>query len=179
MRLHQPDRRSCGAASLVMARRLVDPRYAGLVDDQASFAHEVTTLHRRLTSLADVSGGWQVPWLRAVGTPPWAAARDLRLLTGVPYAVRPVRLGRRVWPHLAAATPDRPVVVYVGSRLLPRHVVLVTAAADDEATTYEPSSGRVLRVTRARWEDGPLRLAGWDRPWCVVSPRDQPLSSAA
>ena len=58
------------------------------------------TLHRRLTSLSDTAGGWQVPWPRALGTPPWAVARELGLLTGVPYAVRSVRLGRRAWPHL-------------------------------------------------------------------------------
>jgi len=170
--LRQPDRRSCGAASLVMARRLADPRYAGLVGDQATFARETATLHRRLTSLADARGGWQVPWLRAIGTPPWAAARDLRVVTGVPYAVHPVRLDRRrVWPHLAAASPDRPVAVFVGSRLVPRHVVLVVAVEDGVAATYEPSSGRLLHVVRARWESEPLRLAGWDLPWCVVSPR--------
>ena len=57
MRLRQPDRRSCGAATLVMARRLAHPRYAALVADQATFAHEAATLHRRLTSLADTAGG--------------------------------------------------------------------------------------------------------------------------
>lgn len=170
MRLQQPDRRSCGAASLVMARRLVDPRYARLVADQAAFAHEAATLHRRLTSLADVRGGWQVPWPRAIGTPPWAVARDLRLVTGTPYAVHPVRLGRQVWPRLSTVAPGRPVAVYVGSRLLPRHVVLVTEVHDDRATTYEPSSGRLLEVPRVRWESEPLRLAGWDLPWWVVSP---------
>ena len=80
LQLRQPDRRSCGAASLVMARRLVHPRYARLVSDQETFAHEAATLHRRLTSLADTAGGWQVPWPRALGTPPWAVARELRLL---------------------------------------------------------------------------------------------------
>ena len=154
-----------------MARRLVDPRYAALVGDQATFAHEATSLHRRLTSPADAEGRRQVPWLRAVGTPPWAVARDLRLVTGVPYAVHPARLSRHVWPHLAAVAPERPVAVYVGSRLLPRHVVLVTAVDGDGATTYEPSSGRLLTVARTRWESGPLRLAGWDLPWCVISPR--------
>lgn len=171
VRLRQPDRRSCGAASLVMARRLVDPRYAALVGDQPTFAHEAATLHRRLTSLADAGGHRQLPWPRAIGTPPWAVARDLRLVTGVPYAVHPVRLGRHAWPHLATAEPQRPVAVYVGSLLLPRHVVLVTAVAGDEAMTYEPSSGRLLAVARGRWESGPLRLAGWDVPWCVISPR--------
>ncbi|MCF6378768.1 hypothetical protein L2K70_14230 [Nocardioides KLBMP 9356] len=171
MRLRQPDRRSCGAAALVMARRLVHPRYAGLVGDQATFAHEVATLHRRVTSLADTAGGWQVPWPRALGTPPWAVARELRILTGTPYDVRAVRLGRRVWPHLEHVAPGRPAAVFVGDRLLPRHVVLVTAVEDGRARTYEPASGTTQEVVRPRWEAGNLRLAGWDRPWLVVSPR--------
>ena len=171
MRLRQPDRRSCGAAALVMARRLVRPRYAGLVSDQATFAHEVATLHRRLTSLADTAGGWQVPWPRALGTPPWAVARELRLLTGVAYAVRPVRLGRRVWPSLEHVTPARPAAVFVGDRWLPRHVVLVTGVEDGRARTYEPASGLAVSVRRERWESGDLALAGWDRPWLVVGAR--------
>ena len=108
MRLQQPDRRSCGAASMVMARRLVHPLYAGLVGEQATFAHEVTTLHRRLTSLSDTAGGWQLPWPPAFGTPPWAVARELRLLTGVRYRVHAVRLGRHVWLHLEGASTQRP-----------------------------------------------------------------------
>lgn len=171
MRLQQPDRRSCGAASLVMARRLVRPRYAGLVTDQATFAQEAATLHRRLTSLSDTAGGWQVPWLRAIGTPPWAVARELLLLTGVPYAVRLVRLHRHVWTHLDGVGPQRPAAVFVGDRFLPRHVVLVTGIEDGRATTYEPASGLTLDVSRERWERDPLGLAGWDRPWLVVSPR--------
>ena len=178
MRLQQPDRRSCGAASLVMARRLVLPRYAGLVADQASFAHEASTLHRRLTSLSDTAGGWQVPWPRALGTPPWAVARELRLLTGVPYRVHPARLDRRVWPHLRDATPQRPAAVFVGDRFLPRHVVLVTGVADDRARTYEPSSGRTIAVSRQRWDHDDLRLAGWDRPWLAVSPASSRRSPA-
>ena len=171
MRLRQPDRRSCGAASLVMARRLVRPRYAGLVSDQATFAHEAATLHRRLTSLVDTAGHWQVPWPRALGTPPWAVARERRLLTGVPYVVRPVRLGRRVWPALGPVTPTRPAAVFVGDRYLPRHVVLVIGVEDGAARTYEPASGLAVSVPRGRWESGDLALAGWDRPWLVVSAR--------
>jgi len=170
LRLQQPDRRSCGAASLVMARRLVHERYAGLVADQATFAHEAATLHRRLTSPVDTAGGRQVPWPRALGTPPWAAARELRLLTGTPYGVRLVRWHRDVWSHLHGVGPARPAAVFVGDRLLPRHVVLVTEVRDGGATTYEPSSGTTTDVARERWERGDLALAGWDRPWLVVGP---------
>ena len=62
---------------------------------------------------------------------------------------------------------------YVGDRWLPRHVVLVTGTVDDDALTYEPSAGLIRAVPRDRWEQGELRLAGWDRPWLVVSPPDQ------
>jgi len=153
-----------------MARRLADPRYAGLVTDQPTFAHEVTTLHRRLSSLADAAGSWQLPWLRVVGTAPWAVARDLRLVTGARYASPVVRHGG-AWDLLAHATAARPVAVYVGDRFLPRHVVLVTRIDDAHATTYEPSSGLLVDVPREHWEQGRVRLAGWTRPWLVVAPR--------
>ena len=170
MRLAQPDRRSCGAAVLVMARRGLDPGYAARVADPEAFATEVLALHRRITSALDTTGGLQVPWLRAVGTPPWAAARELRLLTGVPYAVRPARRGTEAWEHVRRATDQRPVAVYVGDRWLPRHVVLALGAEADGVRTYEPTSGGVDLVGRDRWVDGPLRLAGWQRTWLVVSP---------
>jgi hypothetical protein len=157
-----------------MARRLVRPGYARLVSDQAVFAREASTLHRRLTSLADTAGGWQVPWPRAFGTPPWAVARELGLLTGMHYTVRPVRVGRRVWPLLQGATSQHPVAVFVGDRFLPRHVVLVTAVEAAGARTYEPSSGTDHVVSSGRWERGDLALAGWDRPWLVVSPAPTP-----
>lgn len=179
MRLRQPDRRSCGAAALVMARRLVRPDYAALVADQAVFAHEARTLHRRVTSLADTAGGWQVPWPRVLGTPPWAAARELGLLTGLRYTVHAVRVRRRVWPLLQGAGPRRPVAVFVGDRLLPRHVVLVTGIEAAGARTYEPSAGTDLVVASGRWERGDLALAGWDRPWLVVSPAPAPDPAAA
>ena len=170
LRLQQPDRRSCGAASLVMARRLAHGRYADLVTDQPTFAHEVTTLHRRVTSLSDTAGGWQVPWLRAVGTPPWAVARELRLLTGVRYAVHPVRLGG-AWSRLRDATWEHPAAVFVGDPLLPRHVVLVTGVEGAHARTYEPASGLVVDVPRERWEGARVHLGGWNQPWLVVAPR--------
>lgn len=173
MRLRQPDRRSCGAASLVMARRAVEPRYAERVGDQAVFAREVATLHRRITSMVDTAGGLQLPWLRAIGTPPWATARELRLITGVEYGVHPVLRGAEAWRRLSVARESRPVAVYIGNLVAPRHVVLALAVTDEAAWTYEPSSGRVVLVSRARWEEGPLGLGGWHRTWFVVSPSSE------
>ncbi len=178
MKLTQPDRRSCGAASLIMARRLADPVYAARTRDQVLFAREVTRLHRRLTSLVDSAGGWQVPWLRTIGTPPWAVARELRLATGADYSIHTAHAPGAAWPHLQRASPQQPVAVYIGDRLCPRHVVLVVEVVDDGVWTYEPSSGVVMLLSRPRWHDGPLRVAGWDQPWLVVAPDGDPMSSA-
>jgi hypothetical protein len=170
VKLIQPDRRSCGAAVLIMARRLMRPHYAARVADQAAFDREVVALHRRITSIVDTRGGLQVPWLRAIGTPPWAAARELRLLTGVPYAVHPTRRRGAAWQHLQHATPSRPMAAYVGDRWAPRHVVLVIGRVDEGVWVYEPARGHVTLVSRARWDEGPLRLAGWNQPWFVCAP---------
>lgn len=167
--LPQPDRRSCGAASLVVARMLAEGRHDVGSDE---FAHQVLDLHRRLTSWSDRRGGAQLPWWRGVGTPPWAVRRELEAITGRRYIVRPVLDRRRAFARMATAAGEQsPVVAYVGSRWLPRHVVL-TIGGDEQGTwTYEPASGRAVRVARDRWVAGPVQLAGWPRWWGVVRPR--------
>ncbi len=172
MKLIQPDRKSCGAAALVMARRLSDPDYGERINQQSAFSREVRSLHQRLTSLVDTAGGFQMPWLRTIGTAPWAAARELRLITDTDYSIHSVRLAGQSWEYLQHASAKRPMAAYIGDRLCPRHVVLVAEVVDDAAWTYEPHSGLVTLISRRRWTEGPLRVAGWDQPWLVVAPDD-------
>lgn len=153
-----------------MARRAVDPDYAAVVREQRQFSREVSRLHRRITSMVDTAGGLQLPWLRAIGTPPWATARELRLVTGLQYDIHPLLRGADAWRWLAQASEQHPVAVYIGTLMAPRHVVLVVSTTDETAWTYEPASGRMLLVRRARWETGQLGLAGWNRPWFVLAP---------
>ncbi|MFC4784235.1 hypothetical protein ACT8ZV_07160 [Nocardioides sp. MAHUQ-72] len=171
--LPQPDRRSCGAASLVVARMLGDSPYAGSVLGRGSFAAEVLALHRRLTSGLDARGRLQLPWPRALGTPPWAVARHLAALTGSRHRARWARTGRAATADrvLDLAAGGRPVVVYVGSRWLPRHVVLVVGREGDGLAVYEPASGRLVAVSRSALASGPLDLGGWATPWFSVEPR--------
>lgn len=173
----QPDRLSCGAATLITARLLTDPAYSSEVPDQAAFAVQAKLLHRQLTSVRR-PGGWQLPWPRALGTPPWAVAGQLRRLTGRRY--RTCLVGRRGIREFAAASaalsPRTPVAIYVGSSWLPRHVVLAFGTVDDDAGTallvYEPSAGALRRIYPGPWRWHRLGLAGWRRPWFVILPDD-------
>ncbi len=160
----QPDRRTCGAAVLVMARMLGEPAYArwvrGAADPAARFGDEAIRTHRRTNRVS----GLRLPWPRALGTQPWALARELPGRQRVSL----VRDRSRAWQRTIAA--DRPVPWYVGNRLLPRHVVLVTGRdSDDRVRVYEPHSGATVRVTREAFVAGRLGLAGWDRPWFLLT----------
>ncbi len=172
-RLRQPDQRSCGPSSAVVARMVTDPVYAEQVVD--SFTTEVLGVHARATGPRAVTGALQLPWPRSLGTPPWAVANHLAV-TGTPYRSKPARLGRtRAFDELLASL-DRglPAPFYVGSRWLPRHVVLAIAPAvdGDDLRCYDPAQGTVTEVTRAAFTGGKLGLSGWDVPWFVIVPRD-------
>lgn len=166
--LRQPDRRSCGASVVVAARMLADPSYAeSMTPDR--FADEALVTHRRVTA-RDLGGRFQVPWPRALGTPPWAVARELG----------PHHVTRLAWPDpgarfdrtLATVRAGRPAALYVGNRWCPRHVVLAAAAPEPGTLlVYEPATGRVLPVDRRSVVEHRMSLAGWDRLWFVVHSR--------
>jgi hypothetical protein len=158
--LAQPDQRSCGPSSLVAARMLVDPAYT-----PTSFAADVLALHRRITGL----------WPRALGTPPWAVARSMAEVSGLPHRTHLVRWGDRSGDLAAvsdALADGHPCPLYVGDRWLPRHVVLVVGRTGDDLDVYNPAHGQVVTVTRAAFENGRLTTTGrWTRPWFSVRPR--------
>jgi hypothetical protein len=175
----QPDQRSCGAATLVVARSIADPAYADRLADgvpgatgtvQDRFAVEVLATHRRTTRAVSASGTAQVPWPRHFGTPPWAVAHELEAITGIGWRTLAVTPWDRrdALSAVRAAARLRPVPLYVGSRWLPRHVVLVL---DEDLRTYEPSSGRVVTFAAERFTKARLDLAGWSSPWFAVLPR--------
>jgi hypothetical protein len=178
-RMKQPDQRSCGPSSVVAARMLLDPSYADAVreaDDR--FAADVLRTHRRATS-AVVAGRLQVPWPRALGTPPWAVARELSAVSGPGVPTR--RYGWTLslfapgaaFDRAAAAVDDgRPVGFYVGNAWLPRHVVLAVGRASAHGLwVYDPARGARVEVTRVSVESRSLTFGRWDRVWFDVSPR--------
>lgn len=166
----QPDTRSCGAACLVVDRMLQDEEWAEEVLVRGVGA-EVLGTHRRITS-PTAGGRAQLPWWRALGTPPWALVRELGR-RGPRRRVRITRFGRDplVDGTRAAMASGHSVPWYVGSRWLPRHVVLVIGYREDTWLVFEPSRGRLIELTEASWRTGDLRVAGWRHTWAMVLPR--------
>lgn len=180
--LRQPDSLSCGACVAEVAGGVVTGSPA---PSAPGFATAVLVRHRQLTSTRDAAGHWQVPWPRWWGTPTWALARHLRVVTGREHRVAWARVGRRSASLVdAGLASGSPVPLYVGGRLLPRHVVLalpdpllvgVDATSPGGWTVYDPASGRLRRVDPAQWRRGRLNR-GWSTPWFAVVPRHDPTA---
>jgi len=169
--LRQPDQRSCGPSCLVVARMLLDPAYASEV--RLRFDAEALATHRRVTGSRPAAGALQLPWPRALGTPPWAVAHEMQRITGVRYSWRLARWRREAAYErvLAGLRKKLPVPLFVGSGRLPRHVVLVVE--QDEAGAigiYNPARGRLSTVAREAFTDSALGLGSWNVPWFTVAP---------
>ena len=135
----QPDSRTCGPSVLVVAEDLSGP--------WPDFEERVLAMHRRVNRF----------WPRALGTTPWAVARELD---------GRVRRFRR--DEVIAALAHGPVPVYLGTRWLPRHVVLALEMQNDGLRVYDPARGAVVLIGSSRWKV----------PWWSVVPTRGPWPSA-
>ncbi|MEO6144314.1 MAG: hypothetical protein ABIP19_10075 [Dermatophilaceae bacterium] len=195
----QQSRVSCGSAALTVARMLVSPQFARWIvngagprdrppdsrSEQDRFAeYERTVMHRTNGIGPAVGWTWNVPWPRALGTPPWGARRELEYGAARPaaaYAIRLVRFGSG--DALRAAHRDLlrvvgeglPALLYIGNAWLPRHVTLVLPGSgpdgDGRLDVYDPATGSVTELDRERFAARTLEIAGWDVPWITVQPR--------
>lgn len=189
--LVQPDQRTCGSSCLVVARLLGDPAYAewlasgevtGRPRDPRTparrFADEVLATHARTNRWSDAAGRLQAAWPRSLGTTPWAVARELTATggtspAGTPHRVLTVAPDRRAQAYdtvLDAVALGHAVPLFVGNRLLPRHVVLVVGGDERALTAYDPATGGRARLPRADVAGGTLRVSGWNEPWFAVLP---------
>jgi hypothetical protein len=169
--LRQPDQRSCGPSCLVMARMLLDPTYAE--EARPRFDAEVLAMHRRVIGTRPATGVLQVPWPRALGTPPWAVAHEMERIMGVAYSWRLARWRREAAYDrvLAGLRTGLPVPLYVGSGLLPRHVVLAVEEGEEGSIdVYNPARGDLTTITPTAFAGSALGLGSWDVPWFTVTP---------
>jgi hypothetical protein len=127
-------------------------------------------------------GRLNLPWPRALGTPPWGAEKELEAgaaRPGAAYRMHVVRLGSR--NALAEAFRDltglvregQPALLYIGNARMPRHVTLVIPAGsgDSGLNVYDPATGAVTELDQARFTTRTLDIAGWNVPWLTVQPR--------
>ena len=185
---------TCGSACLTVARMLVDPAFAHWIatgegarpgsptghSPAERFAAYERIVHRRTNHFALSAAGINLPWPRMLGTPPWGAKRELELGAarhGTEYditLVRPLTQDRLVaaFDHLNSVVAEgMPGLLYVGTGLLPRHVLLILPGnGDDRLDIYDPSDGSVRARSVRAFASHNLGLSGWDVPWFVVAP---------
>ncbi|WP_109510129.1 hypothetical protein [Nocardioides speluncae] len=190
--LVQPDQRTCGSASLTVARMVTRPGYAEFIATGADpdtgrtvpgpiparFQAEALALHPRTNGFLDAQMRLQLPWPRALGTAPWATANEMTASCGVPGSsytaklILPNRRGQAFDAVRDAAKAGHPVPVYVGNSWSPRHIVLALPPIgdSDRVRLYEPARGARIHVDRDDFAAGKLDLAGWSTPWFTVLP---------
>lgn len=185
---------TCGSACLTVARMLVDPVFASWVrtgepcppgsppggTEAERFAAYERVVMRRTNGLFAGPNRFNLPWPRALGTPPWGAKRELEYgaaASGTLYdvdAVRPLSGAslRRAFDRLVDVVAEgEPALLYVGNTSLPRHVVLVLPGDGDRVLdVYDPGTGRVGHLRRDTVVERRIGLSGWDVPWFVVQP---------
>ena len=200
----QQSRLTCGSACLTVARMLVDREFAHWIStgegvrpgspEGASpaerFAAYEEIVHQRTNTLSIGLSAVNLPWPRALGTPPWGAKRELELgaaRLGTDYditIVRPLSQDRLVHAFErvnSVVAEGMPGLLYVGSRTVPRHVLLILPGnGDDRLDIYDPTDGSVRARSVRSFASQELRLSGWNVPWFIVAPsvhRPQRISS--
>jgi hypothetical protein len=142
------------------------------------FAAYEQVVARRTNGLVGAGGRLQLPWPRALGTPPWGALHELEFGAADPTADYDVEWFRFASGDALDAAyaalrtrvrSGRPALLYIGNVWSPRHVVLVMPATGvQELDVYEPSIGRVVDLPHDAFVGRRLRMAGWDVPWAAV-----------
>ncbi len=185
---------SCGAACLTVARMLVNPQFARWIttgegprldappgDTEAErFAAYERVVMNRTNRLYAGGRRLNLPWPKALGTPPWGAKKELEFgasRRGTQYTVDVVRgsLSRQLRAAhgrlVELVGEGEPALLYSGNAVLPRHVALVLPG-DGQSTleVYDPATGLVTLLDEASFAQRRLRLSGWDVPWFVVQP---------
>ncbi|KRC85313.1 hypothetical protein ASE25_19970 [Terrabacter sp. Root85] len=186
---------TCGSASLTVARMLANPMFAQWIRDgirkdardgdvpdggteAQRFAAYEQVVASRTNAVVGAGRRLQLPWPRALGTPPWGALNELEYGAADPEADYDLawfrQRGRVGLRHTYAALrarvrPGRPALLYVGNAWAPRHVVLVLPpTGEQELDVYEPSVGRVVDLPEHAFVERRLAIAGWDVPWAAV-----------
>ena len=144
------------------------------------FAAYEGVVRRRTNRMRRSADGVNLPWPRALGTPPWGLRRELQTYGSLPGTRYEVDLLRhrstsqlaRVHHRLTEVVREgEPAVLYVGNRHLPRHVTLIVPGQTrGTLDVYEPHAGTVIALDPRSFAQRTLVLGGWRQPWLVIRP---------
>ncbi|QRO87975.1 hypothetical protein [Kytococcus sedentarius] len=172
---------TCGAASLVVAQRLLERMPLPAADDPVEVEDFQGAEFARFgrTNNPWEAGVLRVPWPMALGTPPWGALAELRGIVrqergGQPrYRMDLVRWGRvgSLGESLQSVGTHEPALLYVGTRVVPRHVCVLAEDAGGRLALYDPAHGSVVEADVDALAAGEQRVAGWSQPWVAIAPR--------
>ena len=173
-----PTRRTCGAAALVVARIILDPAYAELAP-----AAPVGTVCRTIQSASprrrwrctagprssvDVPAPRSCRGRRALGTPPWAVARQLSGSTGTPWPATAIGPWARAGAleRACRAAARGPAGAAVRRQPLAPAPRRAGRAVDDGPAGLRARVGARRDGHRATTSSDALRsaLAGWSMP---------------
>ena len=188
---------TCGSASLTVARMLVSPEFGQWIvngidpkggppdtrSEPERFAEHEREVMNRTNGIHAAGEKLNIPWPRAMGTPPWGAEKELEYgaaRPGAAYAMRLVRLGssdalRDVHRDLVRLVREGlPALLYIGNAWMPRHITLVLpgdGGGEGELDVYDPATGSVTELAPDRFVSRTLDIAGWNVPWITVQAR--------
>ncbi len=171
---------TCGAASLVVAQRLLEQMPLPAADDPVETEDFQGAEFARFgrTNNPWEARALRMPWPMALGTPPWGALAELRQIVRTERAGRPrygLEMVRRdgaagLGAALQSVEVDQPALLYVGTRWMPRHVCVLAEDAQGRLALYDPAAGSVVEADLDALAAGEQAVAGWRQPWVVIAP---------
>lgn len=164
----QADNTTCGSAVLTMIKATVDPDFRRYLDEPDQGDIRFSLAQRQAQAATCQSALGPISWPRALGTPPWTLAREIKV-PGYRYRSTPLddetlRGSRILAAAYHATRAGLPVPLYSGGNLtdglaaaVPRHVVLAVPPADANTPVVRiDQEGQAhFQVAERSWEPIP------------------------
>ncbi len=171
---------TCGSTSIMIARAMNDPLYAitlttdghgnGLTGDE--FEARIAAEEERIHNATDPS------WRHPIGTMPWGMNDEMNAHAGAfgtNYDWRWVddtdggSVNGALDDAVGAVDGGYTVPILIGDSY-PAHYVLLVGHEGSDLVFYEPTAGRMVRVSESDFRDGNMSALGFEHVQGVVTP---------
>jgi hypothetical protein len=172
---------TCGSTSIMIARAMNDPLYTmGLTTDGhgngltgPEFEARIRAEEERIHNSTDPS------WRHPIGTMPWGMNDEMNAHAdsfGTGYDWRWVddtdggSVSGALDDAVGAVDAGYTVPVLIGGEV-PRHYVLLVGHEGSDLVFYEPTAGKMVRVSESDFRDGNMSALGFEHVQGVVTPK--------